>query len=916
MARQGIRAVLIALAVTSAAAADWNLGGRLDRVVAYTGGIYEEFVHDKDRYRGLRGGLLMRCVWPKQGGGLRAYSRGMSVGGEIKRGQFLLAGARVLRPACAEFAILGGSRMTIEYGLCDLAKKRGNEGSLLRLAVFADGREVHHERIRIDKSRWQSKTLKLPKAKAVRVRLCSSRLNFANTNWTGLVVAGDGTLASRKEVVALSPVRDKLGRFDAKLEPSPYRVTARKGCDILFYRDKPFLSYAGKGHGSGAQALQADVGINTYYVEGASFARYWPEGAKGVTVPPLSTTVIDLKACQQFNMPFKTAMSFAHSTPFLPAWLVKKEGLGFTDHKMRRGGATHASIFKSKTLDWYKQGLRGWVKPFVKQPSIFVFSQEDVPEDLDDQAEEAKGKWRAWLRKRFGDRLDGLKQYVGGAPNCRDFEQVPYPKRFRAVKGVGYPMRLSYLKLMWVQETFGDFLAAVFAFMRKLTPGVPLTQRYVNSPFGVYVSRRVGSDYNYTFGHLSTEDYHNRYAVGAKPWVGIFCHCGTLPFPRGGSIGITPSLKIRRGPMTEQEWGLNAYGGVANGNCGFEYSPVFPTWGPQWVPAALFDKEFKINTTGRGSKKVMGELLNLSRHMMRYERHEDVAVFHDAPFNARRFGGKWSQSKAGVYTLIRETGFHPDVLTCWDMTAEKLKGKKVLVLGGTLSIAPEIQDAVREYVRDGGTLVTIYCAEVGAFPGANGYGYGVRPRESAAAANFESPHAAAHLGDVLGIHRAGPLTTFRRIRSKDGRTVDLAAFDELVAKKVHVDKPACCRSMTLAPGARVTATFENGSAAVIENRFGRGRAVTFAFDIGLVANNVTIDSMYQWWSDLLTSLNCRKAVDTKNWRVFGGAWRDDKGTRVVFLVNLDRNRPQTATLPNARKLRLAPGASEAVVLGK
>jgi len=904
----------LALAAQAAAAAEWSLGEHLDRALAYTSDTFEEFAKAEDRHRGARGGLLMRTVFPREGGGLRPYAAGMAVKGEIRPGQFLLSGARALRGACAEFVVLGGTRLTLDYGLCDKAVEIGNQGTRLDIEIHAAGKTTR-EQIRIDQNQWARKTIPLPKAPHALVKLAAFRLNIASTNWTGLVVAGDGRLGSRDDVRRLSPTAARLRKLDLTVKPSPHRVTARAGYDILFYRGKPFLSYAAKGHGTGAHAQQHQVGVNTYYVEGMTLTRYWPEGAEGVVVAPRSSNVpLDLQLCQQFDMPFKVPTSMAHCVPFLPAWLIEKHGLGFEGHKMRRGGATHANIFKPATLDWHKQGLRGWLKPYDRQPVLFVFGQEDAIADLDDYSPQALAGWRAWLRRRFAGDLAALKAYAGGIDGCESFDAAPYPKAYGAAPGVGHPMRLAWLKLLWVQETYADYLEKLFAFVRSIAPGVPLTQRYVNTPCGVYASRRVKADYSYTFGHLTTEGIPNGYGIGRKPWTGIYAHCGCLPLPRGGSIGKTYSRDIRRGPMTEAEWRLNAVTAVANGVTGFEYSPLFPTWGPRWTPAALFTSDYKLNDQGRLSAKVMGELLSYSKYMMHYKHHDDVAVFHDAAFNARRFAGAWSQSKAGLYALVRETGFHADVLTAWDMTPEKLRGKKVLVLAGSLSIAPEIQHAVRRYVRDGGTLIAIYCADGEGFPGCNSYAYAAKPRESAAARSFDQPKAVAHLGDVLGIARGGGAATRATVRSPKHGTIALAPYNQLAADKKWVDRPACCAAIVPRPAARVIATFDDGSPAVLDHRFGKGRAVTFAFDIGRIANNLTLDPLYQWWSDLLASLGCRKAVDTGNWRVEGGAWHDDAGTRVLFLVNHDPAHAQTAAFPDGRRLTLPPAGTRILVI--
>jgi hypothetical protein len=805
--------------------------------------------------------------------------------------------------------------MDLEYGLCDKALQKGNKGTLLKVEVLGGGKPLA-ETVRIDENRWAKKSLALPKADRVLVRLAALRRGGASTNWTVIVVRGDGELGTRDQARELSPNRGRIGRFDTTLQPSPYRVVARAGYDILFYRDRPFLSFAAKGHGTGSQELQAKIGINTYYNEGMGFQPYWPQGAAGVVIPKDSPICVDLKLCQQFDMPFKASLSMAHCCPFLPPWLVKKEKLGLEGHQLRRGGDTHTSFIKPATLRFHQLGLEGWVKPFLDQPAIFVFGQEDDASLWDDYSKEAVASWRAWLRKRFADDFAAFSDYVGGVRGIDSFDGVPQPKRFEPDDHFGYPMRLAYLKLLWITESYGDYLADLVAFVRKLAPGVPLTQRFVNWANGPYICRRGKFDYNYTFGHLTLEGVPNSYGIGKKCWTGIYAHFGALPLPRGASIGMTYSGKIRRGAMNQPEWELNAYTILANGGCGFEYSPFLATWGPEWEQAAVYDSDLKLTPTGEAGARVMKEVLRCAPYMMHYEQYPDVAVFHDASFNTGPFAGHWGQSKVGIYTLIRETGFHPSPLTEWDMTAENLRGRKALVLAGSLSIAPEIQQAIREYVRGGGTLVTVFCSDGQGFPGCNSYAYACKPRESAAQRSFDSPKAVAHLGDVLGIAEGSGLASRQEVRSERYGAISLRDFNALVAERRWVAQQACCAKLVPGPGTTVLATFEDGSPAAIEHRFGEGRAITFAFDAGLIANNMTVPALCQWWSDLLGSLVCRKVVDTGNWYVEAGAWHDDSGNRLVILVNHDAANAQVANLPDGKTIRLAPGEAKTITYSK
>ncbi len=893
--------------------ADWDLYDHFDSVLAYEGNFFQEFSYSEKRIDG-NGGMLLQGVSMDKKGRLKPFSGAMIIGDGAREKQLMLSGVSMVAPTVIEFVVTGGKQLHLEYGLYDGAVKAGNQGGRLELALIA-GDQEQKDQIRVTENQWTARTFPLPAAEKVLVRLSMWRLGGGSTNWCALLLHGDGEIGTREEARQLSP-NGKLVSTEAQaLKPSPHRVTAKPGYDVLFYKDQPFISFATKGNPPGSEAMQGKLGFNTFYVEGLSFSAYWPEGAPGVTIPPDSRIHHDLRLSQEYDMPFKAPISMAHCSAFLPAWLVKKENLGLEGHQLRRGGATHTSFIKPATLRWHKKGLEGWIKPFLDQPSLFVFGQEDDASLWDDYSEDAVASWRSWLEKRFHGDFRAFSGYVGGVNGIAGFENVPQPKRFEPGDEFGFPKRLAYLKLQWITESYGDYLSDVFTFMRKEAPGIPLTQRYVNWPGAPAVSKRVGFDYNYTFGHLTSEGIPNGYGIGKKIWTGIYAHMGTLPLPRGGSIGKTYSKQIRRGAMSRAEWELNAFTILANGGTGFEYSTLVPTWGSQWEQSALYDHNGKLTPTGEAAAPVIHQALENAKYMLHYEQFPDVAVFHDAAFNSKPMSGAWGQSKVGIYALIREVGFHFDPLDEAQMTAENLRGKKVLVLAGTTSIAPEIQTAIREFVREGGTLLSVFCSDGKGFPGCNSYDYAGAVRESTAEKSFEQPKSAAHLGDVLGIRSGGGTLVAREQMITDSeKKISLHDFNALVTEKRWVAQDSSATDLTLLPESKVTASFEDGSPAVFEHRYGKGRAITLAFDIGLIANNLTIPPLYAWWSDMLTGLGCRKVIDTGNPYVEAGAWHDDSGNRLVILINHDESSEQSATLPDGKTVTLGPWRAQTFVM--
>lgn len=107
------------------------------------------------------------------------------------------------------------------------------------------------------------------------------------------------------------------------------------------------------------------------------------------------------------------------------------------------------------------------------------------------------------------------------------------------------------------------------------------------------------------------------------------------------------------------------------------------------------------------------------------------------------------------------------------------------------------------------------------------------------------PKPAAHLGDVLGIRSGGGTLVAREQMITDSKKkISLHGCNALVTEKRWVAQDSSATDLTLLPESKVTASFEDGSPAVFEHRYGKGRAITLAFDIGLMANNLTIPPLY------------------------------------------------------------------------
>ncbi len=905
-----VHCCLLALLITLPAVADWTLAENIDGVLMYDSLTMGEFEYSPGLIKGARARLL-RTSSEQPDGTLIPYAEGMQVAGELRRGQVLLTPDSSINGAWAEFVVHGGSQLRLQYGLCDIFHEKGGEGTSLGITVVRDEDVVAQSSVRLTETNWSEETVNFEGgAGEVLVRILVEFVGHRGFNWSALVVEGDGEFGTREEARQLSPNGKIVGTIDFTPAPAEKLVTARDGYDALFYGDLPYINYAAKGHGTGSQALQVKAGVNLYYVEGASMARLWSEEAEdlGVVFPETSAVYRDLWLCRKHDLPYKTACSMAHCVPFLPDWAVAKYDLGLEDHSVREPKPYHASFIKPMTLEIHKRGLDGWLQPFRDQASILVLGQEDEIALWDDQSAIAQTSFREWLEARFEGDWSAFDRYVGGVRGADSFAAAPYPKYYQTHEAYGFPQRVGFLKLAWATEANAEYLAALRDHCNEVAPGLPVTQRYVASPHGRAISGLVDFDYNYCYGHLSAEGVSGNYGSGRKIWTGIYGHCGVLPFPRGGSVGMTIDGDIRRAQMGEKEWELNVFTQLANGCSGFEVQPFFNNWGPRWAGGSLVNSDGTMTENGRASQVVMGKATALAKYMQHYDRFEDIAVYHDAAFQTRAsgcIGMGLSQSKVGIYAFIRELGYHCEPLTTWEMTVENLRAHKVLVLAGSVPIAPEVQDAIREYVAGGGVVVAIYSAQGQGFPGCNGWEFSGPVAECAAEMSFTSPPARTHLGDVLGVASGGGAARHTQIIGTE-YTYELAPFNALVDEGRWANQEACCASLVPADGAQVGVRFEDGSPAIIMNRFGTGMAMTVGVDVGLVANNLTPDIPYTVFDDLFAGLGCRKVYDTGSYFVEAGMWHTDAGDKLLILVNHDEERAHTVKLPDGQDVTIDP----------
>lgn len=211
----------------------------------------------------------------------------------------------------------------------------------------------------------------------------------------------------------------------------------------------------------------------------------------------------------------------------------------------------------------------------------------------------------------------------------------------------------------------------------------------------------------------------------------------------------------------------------------------------------------------------------------------------------------------------------------------------------------------------GGSLVAFFSGARAGFPGCNSYDF-KGAFETNTQRSFEPD--GKHLGDVLGIIGAGGPGRTEEIRWP-GFSVDMSPVNEMIIEEQWMDFPVCATGVVLSEEAEVLAVFDDGSPAAWRHPYGAGMVYGYAYDLPAIANNMTIPALYGQWDGLMERLGCRKVLDTGDYYVEAGVWRDREGRRTVFLVNHDAERPRSVALPDGVVVRLLPGESVSRVIG-
>jgi len=893
----------------------WSLADNLDKVIAYSQKGEEEY--------SLRGNRLSSesysgLVMPVRGSE-SDKKRGWTVNGEFMEGQFLFIPNTILEASAIEFAVQKASVINIFYGKCDFAVETG--GAIgFKIEIVSDGAKRTLMEADVTESEWKKEAVEISPYAEATVKLtadCAEGYlrDSRRVPWFCVSVTGDGHLEPREVALARSTVRDRLKPpFDHRLLPSRNKISTEKGYDILFLNGKPAYIFETNGTGTGAHELLESVGGNVYYIEGNNVRPFWvDEGEFDESM--LERTDSEIRRCDQFGMPYKTTSSMAHGLIDLPDWVLEKydlyqelyeNGKNVRPKRARpTGGQTYSCFVKPLTLEKHLEGWKFFVERYKAQPMIYAISAEPSLSQWICECEHCVKSWREWLSKRFRGDLTAFREYVGGV-DADSFHALPYLHGNDPGDEFGYPMRALYLKTLFGVEKYCEYVDKVGRAIKEWDPDALVTQRYTSWSQKMAIAKLAFSEWHYAYGNLAY-NIPTRYGVGSKPWYGIYYHFGALLTPKGNSLGKMLTPTIRNSEMTTREWKMIAFTNIANGSCGVKYSTLVDVW-PTWQAegASLYSSDYELTPNGEKCAAVMIECQALSSYLLHYKKSADIAIFYNGVYNDGSIGNRISESKAGAFGLVRELGYHSDALIWKDIESGKLKDYKALMLVGDLSLSPDIQAGIRKFVSEGGLLIAGYDHVGKSFPGCNSYDYDVKESESAQKACFSSPESADHLGDVLGIFAGSGAGNYEKLKFESD-FYSFAADGELSlgnlnSRLMERKEPPDFTTQKLVPldSAETIARFpggeSGGDAAIIVNRYGKGKAITFGVDLGLVASNTYNEGVFGLLEKILDKAGCKKDILTGNWRVETGVWEDDNGRKTIILVNHDGMNTQMGSL--------------------
>ncbi|MDO4925417.1 MAG: beta-galactosidase [Turicibacter sp.] len=409
---------------------------------------------------------------------------------------------------------------------------------------------------------------------------------------------------------------------------------------------------------------------------------------------------------------------FGTPTATMPAWLAKKhpDVLGeFEDNTKRVFGGRRQYCFNSKTYYKYSETIIRELANHFKEEEAIVAWQIDNEFGHEGSdvcyCNECKKTFREYLRKTYNNDIDKLNEIWGTrfwSQTYNDFEEIPIPAKTITTHNPSLRMEWERFRSLSV-ENYAKFQVEI------LKEILGEDSVIIHDFSGGYFDKSF--DFSKVAKHIDVVAYNN-YPVWGGQKEPIPPHeiaCG-LDFMRGAkrqNFWITEAIMGAQGhdvigylprPNQAKMWSYQAMAHGCNSLMYFRYRGA--TKGAEQYCYGIIDQD---NRKRRKFYEVQDFFKDMkeNEHIINSEIKSEVAVIYDyesmASFRIQRQSFLMDYKKE-VYRLYRpfyENNINIDVIPSY----VEFSDYKVLLIPTMIVFKPEVQEKIKEFVKNGGKVV-------------------------------------------------------------------------------------------------------------------------------------------------------------------------------------------------------------------
>lgn len=409
---------------------------------------------------------------------------------------------------------------------------------------------------------------------------------------------------------------------------------------------------------------------------------------------------------------------FGTPTATMPAWLAKKhpDVLGeFEENTKRVFGGRRQYCFNSKTYYKYSETIIRELANHFKEEEAIVAWQIDNEFGHEGSdvcyCNECKKTFREYLRKTYNNDIDKLNEIWGTrfwSQTYNDFEEIPIPAKTITTHNPSLRMEWERFRSLSV-ENYAKFQVEI------LKEILGEDSVIIHDFSGGYFDKSF--DFSKVAKHIDVVAYNN-YPVWGGQKEPIPPHeiaCG-LDFMRGAkrqNFWITEAIMGAQGhdvigylprPNQAKMWSYQAMAHGCNSLMYFRYRGA--TKGAEQYCYGIIDQDNRKRRKFYEVQEFFKDMKE-NEHVINSEIKSEVAVVYDyesmASFRIQRQSFLMDY-KNEVYRLYRpfyENNINIDVIS----SDVEFSDYKVLLIPTMIVFKPEVQEKIKEFVKNGGKVV-------------------------------------------------------------------------------------------------------------------------------------------------------------------------------------------------------------------